>query len=56
MTKIVGVRPDKMNRMLFFDAAGLELVQGDYAVFMTEQGPEIGKVITSVRELRDDSK
>lgn len=54
MPNIVGIRFKEAGKIYYFDPAGLELAQNDWAVVETAQGKECGEVILSPREVPDD--
>ena len=45
MTDIVGIRFKRAGKVYYFDAAGIELEVGDYAVVKTSRGMELGHVV-----------
>lgn len=51
MAEIVGVRFKRAGRVYYFDAAGIELKAGDYAVVKTTKGLEMGRVIIAPKQV-----
>jgi cell fate regulator YaaT (PSP1 superfamily) len=45
MADIVGIRFKRAGKVYYFDAAGIELEAGDYAVVNTSRGMELGHVV-----------
>jgi cell fate regulator YaaT (PSP1 superfamily) len=45
MADIVGIRFKRAGKVYYFDAAGIELEAGDYAVVKTSRGTELGHVV-----------
>lgn len=54
MPNIVGIRFKEAGKIYYFDPAGLELAQGDWAVVETAQGKECGEIMLSPREVPDE--
>jgi cell fate regulator YaaT (PSP1 superfamily) len=54
MPNIVGIRFKEAGKVYYFDPAGIDLVQNDWAVVETAQGRECGLVTLSPREVPDD--
>lgn len=54
MDKIVGVCLRKTIETKHFNAAGFDLVVDDYVIVETEQGPELGQVVTPPAEIAGD--
>ncbi len=48
MPTIVGVRFKYAGKVLYFDPAGSEPVEGDHVVVTTERGEEIGEVVPPI--------
>jgi len=53
MTEIVSIRFKPAGRLYNFNPAGFELNPGDWVVVDTGRGPEIGRVITSPKQVPD---
>jgi len=51
MPTIVGVRFKYAGKVLYFDPAGSEPVEGDHVVVTTERGEEIGEVVLAPKEV-----
>ena len=45
MADIVGIRFKRAGKVYYFDAAGIELEAGDYAIVKTSRGMELGHVV-----------
>jgi cell fate regulator YaaT (PSP1 superfamily) len=54
MPNIVGIRFKEAGKVYYFDPAGIELAQGDWAVVETAQGRECGEIMLSPHDVPDD--
>ncbi|MDY0340081.1 MAG: stage 0 sporulation family protein [Coriobacteriia bacterium] len=54
MPTIVGVRLRFAGKVLYFDPAGCEPVEGDNVIVTTERGQEYGEVVLTGREVADE--
>jgi len=54
MANVVGVRFRKSGKIYYFDPAGIELGEGDYAVVKTARGQELGQVAVTPTEVADE--
>jgi cell fate regulator YaaT (PSP1 superfamily) len=53
MADIVGIRFKRAGKVYYFDAAGIELEVGDYAVVKTSRGMELGHVVIAPGQVLD---
>ena len=51
MAEVVGIRFKKAGKIYYFDAAGIELEAGDYAVVKTIHGLEVGHVVIAPSQI-----
>ena len=54
MPTVVGVRLRYAGKVLYFDPAGAEPVEGDEVIVTTERGQEYGEIVLAPREVAEE--
>lgn len=54
MTKVIGVRFQRAGKIYYFAPGSYDIKRGDYVIVETSRGVEFGKVMTGIKEVKDE--
>lgn len=54
MTKVIGVRFQRAGKIYYFAPGSYDIKRGDYVIVETSRGVEFGKVMTDMKEVKDE--